>query len=93
MTQRITEKILRGSVESLNLVSGQPVEPYTIGEDGNYHANIGNYHLDQAYGGSQLAQMVNDGGGITTISCGGYVTKRELYNQIQALIKYAYTTK
>lgn len=86
---RITQHDLEGSVQRLNELTGNPIAPYT-GENGKYKANIGNYHLDYAYGGVKLVRMQSEDGSITTISAGGYVTKRDLYNQIHTLINFHY---
>lgn len=81
--QRVTEKQLNEAIEYLNGLMGTPVERHTF-KDGKYKANIGNYHMDCAYGGYKLVQNVNDGGGIRTVSNGGYGTKRELLTFIHA---------
>ncbi|MCK5021233.1 MAG: hypothetical protein KAS32_29755 [Candidatus Peribacteraceae bacterium] len=88
--ERITEKILRGTVERLNKLEDKPVEPWSKSEDGSYKANIGNYHLDMAYGGVQLVQHVTLGGGIRVISSGGYMPKRELYYQIHTMFNFIF---
>ena len=49
------------------------------------HNAIGNYQLDNAYGGWMLVKIMNDGGGINTITQ-GYRSKRELYDQLFAFI-------
>jgi hypothetical protein len=82
--ERITEKQLRGLIDYLNKITGQPLTSYTkVGE--KFKANIGNYHLECAYSGYQLVQMVNESGGIRTIT-GGFCPKRELYYEIRAYI-------
>ena len=83
MAQRITERDLNGVCKTLNKVTGNPETPFTRDEAGKHSANIGNYHIDSAYGGYKLVQMVNTGGGIRTITS-GYITKRELYYQIHS---------
>ena len=75
--ERITEKMLQGFIDYLNKITGQPMTPYTRTGD-KLTANIGNYHIECAYGGYQLVQMVSEGGGIRTIT-GGFCPKRELY--------------
>lgn len=52
---------------------------------------VDSYQLDGAYGGWKLVQIVNKQGGQRDISCGGFVSKRELWNQIQAIIAYSYS--
>lgn len=90
MNNRITTKDLERAVLILNRVSRQAIEPYTrvtnsLGEVRFAH-NIGNYHLDGAYGKVKLVQLVNGAGGTKNIT--GFTTKRELYNIISALVEY-----
>jgi hypothetical protein len=57
--QRITRRNLDQIVRVLNSTAGAPMEPYTKDQEtGNYRANVGNYHLDSAYGG---VEAVPDG--------------------------------
>jgi hypothetical protein len=81
----ITMANLRAVVARINRTAGTPEAEYTKGEDGICRANVGNYHLDGAYGGYKLCQMVNDGGGVRDVTS-GYVSKRELYNLMQAFL-------
>jgi hypothetical protein len=83
---RITEKQLESLCQYINELTGSPLTPYTRDEQG-FRANIGNYHLSYAYGGVCLHRMVNEGGGIRTPLVSGHVTKRELYNAMQAYIR------
>ena len=75
---RITKKHLEWKVDRINEATGNNLAAYTRGEDGKIRGNIGNYHLDWAYGGVKLVQMMNENGGIRVISPHGYGTKREL---------------
>ena len=83
--QRITINDLQKLVDRINKIKGTPSKPWEDNKDGKYVANIGNYHLDGAYGGYALHQMMNNGGGIKDIFC-GHMTKREIYNRMQAFI-------
>lgn len=83
---RITVKMLEGRVDYLNKLTGNALTPWHRPADGKLYANIGNYHLDGAYGGYQLHQMCNESGGITCISDIGYASKRDLFNWINAYI-------
>ena len=84
--ERITVKNLEAVVDRINTIAGTPPKPWVRGEDGTVKGQIGNYHLDGAYGGYALHQMVNEGGGITaTIS--GYRSKRELYDMLHTFIR------
>lgn len=84
---RITIKDLEAAVERLNRLTGNPPTPYTRSKDGSFTANIGNYHLSQAYGGCQVCQMLTDGGGVTTPITSGHVPKRECYETLHAFIR------
>ena len=74
---------LNGAVRLLNITAGFTAEeadaPIWSKDSG---AMVGRYHVLGAYGGWQLAQIVNEGGGIRTIT--GYGTKRETYLLVQA---------
>ena len=82
---RITDKHLDGMVNRLNELTGNPDTSYTK-IDGKLKANIGNYHVSGAYGGVELHQMMNEGGGVNVISRNGYGTKRQLYDFLTAFI-------
>lgn len=89
--ERITQKDLDLQVERINKATKSPLTTYTRnGKKGNrepgFTANIGNYHLDWAYGGVKLIRIDNERGGIATISTGGFGTKRELYNWMTAFL-------
>ncbi len=84
--ERITRANLDGQIRIINRLLGTPEEPYTKGEDGKYHANIGNIHLEGAYGGWKASRMVGESGGTQCVTH-GYVSKRELYSQLSAFIR------
>ena len=84
---KITMRDLEGAVSTLNRITGQAPEPYTKTDAGDYAANVGNYHLDGAYGGWQLCRMENDSGGMRDVLSSGHVPKRELYSLTWAFIK------
>ena len=84
--ERITQKDLEYLVKRINEVTGSPAEPYTKKSDIDISANIGNYHLDYAYGGVSLERMTNKHGAVSLISGNGHSTKRELYNWMQAFL-------
>jgi hypothetical protein len=79
---------LNGAVRGLNRIAGFSEEEadaplYTRGEDGQNRAMVGRYTLQGAYGGYQLIQIINEGGGVRAITQ-GYGTKREVYHLIHA---------
>lgn len=82
---RLTQKDLQATCDCINRTMDTPFEPYARIE-GKMVANIGCYHLNHAYGGVALYQMVNDGGGVRDIF-GGHLTKRDLYERMHAFIK------
>lgn len=91
MSYRYKMRDLENLVARINAVAGTPEKPYREIQAPNagtasFKANVGNYHLDGAYGGHRLVQMCNDGGGIRTITS-GYVSKSKLYDEMQAFCK------
>ena len=82
---RITQKDLEATVNRINQTANMPMNAYTrIGE--RNVANIGHYYVSGAYGGVQLLQIVNEGGGVRAITS-GYCPKRELYYQMHAFLR------
>lgn len=71
-------KELDSMVARLNNLTGSPVDPYTRQPDGSYTANVGNYHISEAYGGFALERMATVNGGVLCISHDGYGTKTQL---------------
>ena len=82
--ETIKQAYIEQQVKQLNKLSGFENATYST---------VGAYTLDGAYGGWQLQQYVNGQGGVTVISKGGYVIKRELYNQLGAMLEYAHSLK
>ena len=67
----------------LNKLLNRPLKPYEK-DNGKLTAQIGNFHLYQAYGAYGLHEMATEGGGIRqTIGLG---TKKELFNSIHRLL-------
>tara|TARA_R110000796_G_C14391534_1_gene416502 strand:- start:463 stop:732 length:270 start_codon:yes stop_codon:yes gene_type:complete len=73
--------VLNILVTRINDLVGASEEPYT-----NRKANIGNYHLDWAYGGVQLHRMSNERGAIRVISHDGYSTKPKMDSCLRHII-------
>lgn len=86
MNDRITQKDLECLTDRINKVTDSPPTTHTKGDDGHFTPNPGNYHLSYAYGGVKLERMCNERGGVNTASTGGFGTKRELYNWMQAFL-------
>ena len=82
---RITNKQLEALIDRLNTVRKQPLASWTRSDKG-LKANIGNYHIDSAYGGVRLVQHMNDGGGIDVISVDGFGTKRQLDSFLRGML-------
>ncbi len=83
--RRITETDLKVAVLALNTVTHSPLE-YGEKIDGHFQTNISHYCLGNAYGGWELHRISNTQGAINVVSSGGYLSKRELFNQINCLI-------
>ena len=82
---RTTQKHIDAKIDTINRMTGQPLT-YMSKKDGKNIINVGHYHLDKAYGGQQLVQTMNDGGGITC-PCGyGRHTKSQMAAILDAFI-------
>lgn len=86
MTNRFTDKMLEARVAYLNELTGNPME-YSTPTNNGRNINIGHYHISHAYGGVCLHQTVNSGGGVTCPLSNGHGPKRDLYNELNALIR------
>ena len=86
MTTRTTIAHLQAIVNRINRATNSPAEPYTREGVMGYRANLGNYHLSQAYGGCALHRMVSPGGGVSDVLRIGHVSKRELEAAMHAFI-------
>lgn len=85
---RITLKDLESIIDRLNKVTNNPLKTYVFDEkSGKYLSQAGNYHLAGAYGGYELQQMVNEGGGVSCPLNTGYTTKKALYYAIDNYLR------
>ncbi len=82
--RRITKQDLENAIDRLNATAGTPTEPWAKDKAGKFRANIGNYHLDGAYGGWKFTQHVNEGGGCNNPTAMGFETKRDCLAMINA---------
>lgn len=83
---RITLKNLEAVVARINHMTNSPEKPY-VQVDGKCVAQIGNYHLDEAYGGYALQRMDNANGGVRDVLRTGHISKRELHERMHAWIR------
>ena len=83
---RITNKDLERRVKYLNQLTNNPTERFTVDKDKKLTSNVGHYYIAGAYGGVELHQIVNKGGGVNDVLRTGYTTKRDLYNNINSFI-------
>ena len=75
---------IRLLIDELNKQLDRPLKPYEK-ENDKLTAQLGNFHLYQAYGSYGLHEMVTKGGGVKeTIGLG---TKKELYTALHKLIQ------
>ena len=84
--QRITIKFLNAQCDRLNRITNSPMESYSRAPDGRFTANVGCFHISQAYGGFALHRMHNTGGGVSSPLGGGHMPARELSERISAYI-------
>ncbi len=92
--ERITIKHLRALCDRLNRITNSPTEyaqPHVKGVP--FCANIGNFHISQAYGGYCLHRVHNTGGGVSTPICGGHIPARDLYERMHSFINGLEFTK
>lgn len=78
MATIIKERDLDAIISEINRLNGQPTEM-------TGHHIPGQFIRSSAYGGHKLERVTTVGGGVTSITT-GYVSKRELYNQLQAIL-------
>lgn len=84
--KRVTISDLENIVARINRMTGSPTTPYAK-EGEKWVAQIGCYHLDQAYGGVTLHRMHNLSGGVEDVLRVGHVSKRELQSLLFAFIE------
>jgi hypothetical protein len=82
---RITKKLLVSRIDTINSILGMPETPYS-GSSQGFTANIGNFHLSQAYGGYCVHRMCNENGGVSTPLWAGHIPARDAYERISAFI-------
>jgi hypothetical protein len=86
---RITDKNLHAVIERINTETGSPdgyAHPYSL-MGGVCKARVGHYHISHAYGGVALHRVANEAGGVSDVFGQGHMTKRELYDLMQAFLK------
>ena len=86
MSERITKKRINTRIDLLNKITGNPLTAYTVNESNKPVANIGHYYASHAYGGYQLEQITNTGGGCRDVTRGRKST-REFYDVLNAYIQ------
>ena len=83
--ERTTRKQLDFLCERINSAKKTPPAPYERIND-KLIGQIGNFHLNGAYGGVCLHQTMTEGGGVRDVFSCGHVTKRDLYNRMSAYL-------
>lgn len=89
---RTTIKNLQNVVDRINRDLGTPDTPYRQIDENHFEANVGNYHLSQAYGGVALHKMANTSGAAEDVFRSGHVSNANLYGLLHAFIA-GYTTQ
>ena len=90
---RITIKQLEQLAQYLNELTNSPLTYRNESIADSFKANIGHWHISQAYGGACMHRTVSDGGGVTCPIVHGHVSKRELFDLTHAFIKGLTFTK
>ena len=83
--KRINKIDLEIKVLRLNMITKSPIASYVevpVERYKKFIAQIGNYHLDWAYGKVALNRMTSEGGSVNRVF--GYSSKAELYALIDA---------
>ena len=78
-------KTLEYLVSQINTLTDSPATPYTRDGD-KMKANIGNFHLSQAYGGVCVHRMANDSGACSEPIWSGHGTRKEAEMKLRAYI-------
>lgn len=89
MADRITAGMLEQLCRVVNSHTDLGPNPllWTRDDAGNNVATVGAFYIDGAYGGVSLVQIMNEDGGVRDVLGSGHVTKRELYDRIQAYLR------
>ena len=85
--ERMTRAKVEALIRRLNEITGSPAETYTIGADGQFTANPGNFHLEGAYGGHKLARIASPSGGSSDVLNTGFTTWRGLYDALDSYLR------
>ena len=86
MSQQIKKENLERQIAHINKILNRPETPWRRDEQGKLHANVGNFHLDSAYGGYRVEEMRGEKGGVRNVLGIGYVSKRELWSMLDAFM-------
>ena len=81
----ITKGQLKWAIMEMNRATNSPVEPYTT-QNGKTVANVGNYHLEEAYGGYNVTRTIGQGDEIHHPFGDDFMPKRELLGRIRAFL-------
>ena len=81
----VTKSMLEKLILHLNTITGSPTEEYTKIEGSNrFKPNAGCFYLAGAYGGYKLERSLRRGASADSTS--GYVSKRDLMEQIRGIL-------
>jgi hypothetical protein len=83
----ITIKDINAQIDRLNRITNSPAASSFKDEHGQFHTNVGNYYLSQAYGGCQVQRIVNKHGAADHPITGSHVPKRECFITLVAFIE------
>lgn len=80
--KQITNRDLEALIRLINKATNSPMNTWESAE-----WQVGNFHLDCAMGGVSLGRVASKEGAISRPLIEGYVTKRALYDLLQAFLK------
>lgn len=92
MSQRITERMLENRLDTIRRLLGRTQPPYSQDDTGKWTANLGALHLDGAYGGWSVTEIVTEGGGVHQWTA-GHIPARDLFTGLGIAIEALRLTK
>ena len=82
---RITDENLTRLATQINKTTNSPTEPWT--RNGNeVISNEGCFHVEFAYSGVTFSRMTSRTGTTTNVLQVGYISKKDLYERMQAFL-------
>lgn len=84
--QRITQKQMQALLDRLNTIAGTPLTTFDPDRT-EARWNVGNFHLDSAYNGFCLMQVVSPRGAVENVLGTAYAPLSQTYRDTQIFIR------